>query len=56
MGILSRLKDPFARRENERLGAELAEARAELDYVYLAAGIDPLEEDEEEAKTDGEAL
>lgn len=53
MSILEKLADPFTKRENERLAAQAQNAQAQLDYVYMMAGIEPLDEGEE--GTDGEA-
>ena len=53
MPILRKIADPFLKRENERLAAQAQNAQAQLDYVYMMAGIEPLEE-AEEAEGDGE--
>jgi hypothetical protein len=48
-----RIPDPYLTRENERLRAQLEDKQAQLDYVYMMSGIEPLEEDEEEVTEDG---
>ena len=53
MPILGKIADPFLKRENERLAAQAQNAQAQLDYVYMMAGIEPLE-GAEEAEGDGE--
>lgn len=52
MSILGKIADPFTKRENERLAAQAQNAQAQLDYVYMMAGIEPLESGEE-AEGDG---
>lgn len=47
MSILGKIADPFTKRENERLAAQAQNAQAQLDYVYMMAGIEPLESGEE---------
>lgn len=47
MSILGKIADPFAKRENERLAAQAQNAQAQLDYVYMMAGIEPLDGGEE---------
>ena len=53
MPILRKIADPFFKRESERLAAQAQNAQAQLDYVYMMAGIEPLEE-AEGAEGDGE--
>lgn len=52
MSILGKIADPFTKRENERLAAQAQNAQAQLDYVYMMAGIEPLD-GEEEVEGDG---
>lgn len=52
MGIFEKIADPFTRRENERLAAQAQDAQAQLDYVYMMAGIEPLN-DGKEVETNG---
>ena len=47
MSIMEKIADPFTRRENERLSAQAQNAQAQLDYVYMMAGIEPLDDGEE---------
>ena len=58
MPILGKIADPFLKRENERLSAQAQNAQAQLDYVYMMAGIEPLdggEEVEGDGGTDADA-
>ena len=53
--IIRRLADPFLIRENERLKSELEDKQAQLDYVYMMSGIEPLDDEDEEV-ADNETL
>ncbi len=52
MSIFEAVAAPFLKRENERLAAQAESAQAQLDYVYMMSGIEPLED--EEVEDDGE--
>ena len=41
-----RMTDIYLTRENERLAAQAEGAQAQLDYICMMAGIEPLECDE----------
>ena len=51
--LIRRLADPFIVRENERLKAQLDDKQAQLDYVYMMSGIEPLDDEDEEVTDDG---
>ena len=51
--MLCKIADPFTKRENERLTAQAQDAQAQLDYMYMMTGVEPL--DDEEGAEDGEA-
>jgi hypothetical protein len=42
-----RLADPFLLRENERLQAQLEDKQAQLDYLYMMSGIEPIDNEDE---------
>ncbi len=48
MSIFEAVAAPFLKRENERLAAQAESAQAQLDYVYMMSGIEPLEDEEVE--------
>ena len=50
--LIRRLADPFIVRENERLKAQLEDKQAQLDYVYMMSGIEPLDDEDEESVVD----
>lgn len=45
--MFRKVADPFTKRDNERLTAQAEDAQAQLDYMYLMTGVDPLDGDEE---------
>ncbi len=48
MGIVEKVKDPYEKRELERLSAELAKQAALTDYIAMMADVEiPMEEAEE---------
>ena len=42
-----RLADPFLLREKERLQAQLEDKQAQLDYLYMMSGIEPIDNEDE---------
>ena len=42
-----RLADPFLLRENEQLQAQLEDKQAQLDYLYMMSGIEPIDNEDE---------
>lgn len=51
--IIRRLADPFLIRDNERLKSELENKQAQLDYVYMMSGTEPLDDEDEKVADDG---
>ena len=51
--LITRLAEPFLTRKNERLEAQLEDTQAQLDYVYMMSGIEPIEEDSTEVMNYG---
>lgn len=45
--LVRKISDPFLVRENERLKAELEDKQAQIDYLYMMSGIEPIEEETE---------
>lgn len=52
--MYERVPDPWLRRAEERLAAQAQDAQAQLDYICMMAGIDPLAEDGGEVSADGD--
>lgn len=53
MSIIRNILDPFLKRENERLSAQAEDAQAQLDYMYMMTGVEPLDEEDEEVEDGG---
>lgn len=51
--IVQKIADPFTKRENERLTAQAEDAQAQLDYMYMMTGVEPLDEEDKEAEDGG---
>ena len=53
MSIIKSVLNPFLKRENERLSAQIEDAQAQLDYIYMMTNVEPLDEEGEEVEDGG---
>lgn len=51
--MFQKIADPYTKRENERLVAQAEAAQAQLDYMYMMTGVEPLDEEDKEVEDGG---
>lgn len=54
MSVVKHIADPYMLRENERLASQAQSTQAQLDYLYMVSGVEPMEAGDERSEHGGE--